>query len=100
LSANRYLPAAQTVARTLPGVLVELGLDPLIDRFVMTETEWGDAWLFAVLDERILKFLEAYADNRVLAQLSAAFHGHLVLFSNYSGPRYAILLSPSNRTNR
>jgi hypothetical protein len=53
LGTNRYLPAAQNVAQAIPGILAEQGLDPLISRFVLTETERGDAWLFVVMDDSI-----------------------------------------------
>jgi hypothetical protein len=95
LSADRYLPAAQNVAQAIPGILAEQGLDPLISRFVLTETEHGDAWLFVVMDDSVLESLESYAATSVLSHLSAALHGHLVVFSNSYGLRYAILLSPS-----
>lgn len=95
MSANRYLPAAQNVAQAFPGILVEQGLDPLISRFILTETEPGDAWLFVVLDDSVFEFLESYSAASVLSHLSTALHGHRVLFSNSLGLRYAVLLSPS-----
>ena len=94
MSANRYLPAAENVAQAIPGILAEQGLDPLISRFVLTETEQGDAWLFVVMDDSVLEFLESYTAPSVLSHLSAALHGHLVLFSNSYGLRYAVHLSP------
>jgi hypothetical protein len=100
LSANRYLPAAQNVAYAIPGILAELGLDPLISRFVLTETERGEAWLFVVMDDSILEFLESYAATSVLSHLSAALHGHLVMFSNSLGLRYAVLLGSPNLLRR
>ncbi len=97
MSASRYLPAAQNVAQALPCILVEEGLDPLINRFVLTETEGGDAWLFVVMDDSVSESLESYAATSVLSHLSAALHGHQVLFSNSYGLRYAVLLSsPEN----
>ena len=95
MSANRYLPAAQFVAESIAGILAGLGLNPLINRFVLTETEGGDAWLFVVMDDRILETLESYSSPSVLSHLSAALHGHMVLFSASFGLRYAILLSPT-----
>jgi hypothetical protein len=95
LSANRYLPAAQNIAQTIPGILVEQGLDPLISRFVLTETERGNAWLFVVMDDSVIKYPELYAATGVLSHLSTAFHGHPVVFSNTDGLRFAILLNPS-----
>jgi hypothetical protein len=94
MSANRYLFAAHNVAQAIPGILADQGLDPLISRFVLTETSKGDAWLFVVLDDSVFELLESYAATRVLSNLSLALQGHLVLFSNSSGLRYSILLSP------
>ena len=94
MSANRYLPAAQTVARAFPDIFTKMGLDPLISRYVLTESERGNAWLFVVMDDSILESLTSYAATSVLSHLSSAFHGHLVLFSNSFGLRYAIQLSP------
>jgi hypothetical protein len=93
LNANHYLPAAQNVAQAIPGILVEQGLDPLISRFVLTETDGGDAWLFVVMDDSVMEFLESYAATSVLSHLSTALHGHPVFFSNSYGLRYAVLLN-------
>lgn len=96
MSANRYLPAAQAVARAISGILVEQGLDPLISRFVLTETEQGNAWLFVVMDDSIYEFIEFYNAASVLSHLSQALSGHPVLFSNSYGLRYAVLLGSPN----
>lgn len=93
MSAHRYLPAARNIAQSIPGLLVEQGLDPLISRFVLTETERGDAWLFVVMDDSILESLASYTAPGVLSHLSTALHGHPVLFSNSYGLRYAVLLN-------
>jgi hypothetical protein len=93
MSANRYLAAAQNVAEAIPGILDDLGLDPQINSFFLTETEQGDAWLFVVLDDRVSEFLEYYAAPHVLSHFSAALQGHPVFFSNSYGLRYAVLLS-------
>ena len=98
MSVTRYLPAAQNVAQAIPGVLAGLGLDPLINRFVLTESARGDAWLFVVLDDSVLECLASYAAPSVLSHLSTALHGHQVLFSNSYGLRYAVLLSQSKNT--
>jgi hypothetical protein len=95
MSANRYLPAAQNVAQAIPGILAGQGLDPLISRYVLTETVRGEAWLFVVMDDSVSEFLEDYASASVLSHLSTALHGHRVLFNNSYGLRYAVLLSPS-----
>lgn len=94
MSANRYLPAAQAVARVIPGILRKHGLVSLINRNVLTESERGNAWLFIVLDDSVSENLESYASPNLLSDLSAALHGHPVLFSNSLGLRYSILLSP------
>ena len=94
MSAHRYLPAAQNVAQAIPCLLTGQGLDPLISRFVLTETERGDAWLFVVMDDSVAEFLDAYTRPSVLSHLSAALQGHRVVFSNLYGLRYAVLLSP------
>ena len=96
MSANRYLSAARYVAQTIPTILVQLGLNPFISRFVLTETERGDAWLFVVLDVDQMQTQEDYAAPKVLDYLSTAFHGLPVVFSNTYGLRYAVLLSSSS----
>ena len=93
MSAHRYLSAAQNAAQVIPGVLVEHGLEPLINRFLLTETEQGAAWLFIVMDNGIEEFVDSYAANSLLSDLSRALHGHRVLFSNSFGLRFAVLLS-------
>jgi hypothetical protein len=97
LSTNRYLPAAENVAQAFPGILTEQGLDPLISRLVLTETERGDAWLFVVMDDSISEVVEYYAATSVLSHLSKELHGLLVVFSNSYGLRYAVLLSSSKK---
>ncbi len=95
MSANRFLPAAQNVARTILRVLSEQGLAPLISRYVLTESARGDAWLFVVMDDSVSENLESYASPNLISKLSAALQGHMVLFSNSFGLRYSVLLSPS-----
>ena len=94
MSAYRYLNAAQNDAQAIPGILTDQGLDPLISRFVLTESEKGNAWLFVVMDDSVSENIESYASPNLLSHLSAALHGQPVLFSNSSGLRYAVLLSP------
>jgi hypothetical protein len=93
LSSHHYLPAAQNVAQAIPCLLTEQGLDPLINRYVLTETEEGNAWLFVVMDDSVSEFLESYAAASVLSHLSIGLQGHLVRFSNSYGLRYAVLLN-------
>ncbi|MBN2549502.1 MAG: hypothetical protein JXB15_10115 [Anaerolineales bacterium] len=95
MSAHRYLPAARYVAQAFPGILAERGLRPFISRFVLTETQQGDAWLFVVLEVSPEQPLEDYAAPEVLDYLSTALHGLPVVISNSYGMRYAVLLSSS-----
>ncbi|HWQ04843.1 MAG TPA: hypothetical protein VN452_05770 [Longilinea sp.] len=96
MSTNRFLPAAQAVAEAIPGILADQGLDPLISRFVLTETGQGNAWLFVIMDDSIFEFIEFYNAASVLTHLTRALHGHPVLFSNSYGLRYAVLLGSLN----
>ncbi len=100
MSASRYLPAAKRVAQAIPGILLEQGLDPLISRFVLTETEDGNAWLFVVMNDSIVAYIESYSAPSLLSYLSTAFHGHPVIFSKSFGLRYAVLLSPINEPSK
>ena len=93
MRANRYLAAAESVAQAIPGILAEQGLEPLIKRYILTETDQGDAWLFVVMDNRVLDSLECYTAPAVIIHISAALRGHPVLSSSDGGLRYAILLS-------
>ena len=92
MSASRHLPAARYVAQAIPGILAELGLKPFISRFVLTETQQGNAWLFVVLEVSPQQPLEDYADPEVLDYLSTALQGLPVVISDSYGLRYAVLL--------
>ena len=96
MSVSRYLPAARYVAQAIPGILAELGLKPFISRFVLTETQQGNAWLFVVLEISPQQPLNDYAASNVLDYLSTALHGLPVVISDSYSLRYAVLLgSPS-----
>jgi hypothetical protein len=96
MSANHYLPAARYVAQAMPGILIECGLKPVISRFILTETEQGNAWLFVDLETSLLQSQEDYVASNVLDYLSNALHGLPVVISNSYGLRYAVLLSSSS----
>lgn len=96
MSADRYLPAARYVARTIPGILAQLELKPFISRFVLIETQQGNVWLFVVLEVSPLQPLEDYIASDVLDYLSTTLHGLPVVVSDSSGLRYAVLLSSPN----
>lgn len=100
MSASRYLPAARYVAQIIPGILAELGLKPYISRFVLTETQQGNAWLFVALEVSPQQPLNDYAASNVLHYLSTALHGLPVVISDSFGLRYAVLLSSPNRSGR
>ena len=95
MSANRYLPAARYVAQAVPDILAQCGLKPFISRFVLTETQQGNAWLFVVLEVGPLNHPEDYAAPEVLHYLSTALQGLPVVISDSYGLRYAVLLSSS-----
>lgn len=94
MSATRYLVAARYVARAIPGILAQLGLRPLISRFVLTETEEGHAWLFVVLEVDPSRSVDDYISAATLGYLSAALHGLPVVAGDSYGLRYAVLLGP------
>jgi hypothetical protein len=92
MSVNRYLPAAHFVAQAIPGILAQHGLKPFISRFVLTETEQGNAWLFVVLEVDLLDHPEDYAADYAINSLILGLNGLPVVISNEYGLRYAILL--------
>jgi hypothetical protein len=95
MSVNRYLPAARYVAQAIPGILTQRGLRPAFSRFVLTESQQGSAWLFAVLDISQLNYPDEYAASDVLDDLSTGLHDLPVVISEANGMRYAVLLNPS-----
>ncbi len=96
MSANRYLPAARFVAQAFPDILAQLGFKPFISRFVLTETQQGNVWLFVVLEVGPLGYPEDYAAPDVLHYLSTALQGLPVVISDSYGLRYAVLLNSPN----
>ena len=96
MSVNRYLPAARYVAQAIPGLLAQRGLKPFISRFVLTETQQGNAWLFVVLEVGPLQHPGDYTASDVLHYLSIGLHGLPVVISSSYGLRYAVLLGSPN----
>jgi len=96
MSVNRYLPAARRVAQAMPDILAQRGLKPFISRFVLTETQQGNAWLFVVLEVSPENNLEEYTNSDVLHYLSTALHGLPVVISESYGLRYGVLLGSPN----
>ena len=100
MSADRYLPAARYVAQEFPGLLAHGGLQPCIDRYVLTESQVGDAWLFVVLDVDAADDPQAYGDPDLLRYLSTSLHELPVFLSSSDGLRYAVLLNPASPSTR
>jgi hypothetical protein len=100
MSANRYLPAARTAVQTIPAILDQHGLKPIVSRCVLTETERGAAWLFVSLEASPMEHLEDYAASNVLHALSTALQGLPVVLSTSDGLRYAVLLGSPSVLNR
>ena len=90
---NNYMEKAQRVVRIVEAVLgSRTGTDPaLIERWVMTRTDQGAVWLFAVLDDRRLPKFEP--DEAAAHHLSSSLRGMPVFLGNHTGLRYGILLS-------
>jgi hypothetical protein len=94
MSVNRYLPAARYVAEAFPALLAKRGLRPFISRYVLTETQQGNVWLFVVLE--VSNYPEDYTGADVLHYLSTSLHGLPVVISESYGLRYAVLLGSLN----
>ncbi|RJP53595.1 MAG: hypothetical protein C4583_04215 [Anaerolineaceae bacterium] len=92
-ASSRYVPAAQTAAEIILEVLKSLrGTDPsLIERWVLTETNEGEALLFAVVDDLRVQSYQPWVT--ALHALSTSLRGRDVFISNTTGFRYAVLLS-------
>ena len=85
MSGNRYLPAARYVAQAIPGILAQRGLKPFISRYVLTETQQGNAWLFVVLEVGPQQHPKDYADSDVVDYLSKGLQGLPVVISKTYG---------------
>ena len=96
MNVNRYLPAARYVAQAIPGILAQRGLKPFISRYVLSETQQGNAWLFVVLEVDPLNHLEDYATSDLLDYISKSLNGLPVVISNSYGMRYGVLLGSQN----
>jgi len=88
-----YLDRGARIARMVPHVLVQRGLEPCFTDWLLTRTEGGQTWLFGALDVRRVTRLERYIDPDLLHQVSTVCRGVPVFLSNTSGLRYGFLLS-------
>jgi len=94
--SRRYQIQAQIVAKRLPQVLQQRGLEAPFAEFILTSTQ-GMVLLFAILDLHQVKRLEAYTTPDLIHHLSTDLQGLPVFLSNSNGLRYAIPLSPLPR---
>lgn len=94
--SRRYQLQAQIVAKRLPQVLQQRGLEAAFAEFLLTSTQ-GMVLLFAILDLPRVRRLEAYTTPELLHHLSTDLQGLPVFISNSNGLRYAIPLSPLPR---
>lgn len=90
---QRYLAQASSIVKMIPHVLRQRGLEPHIQRCVITCTPQGATWLFTIMDTAKIQRLEPYESPDLLHQMSTVLRGRPVLISNHSGLRYAVLMS-------
>jgi len=88
-----FVDKANRLARIVPHVLVQRGLDPCFTDWVLTRSEGGQTWLFGALDTRRIARMEQYISSDLLHQVSTVARGVPVYLSNTSGLRYGFLLS-------
>jgi len=94
--SRRYQLQAEIIARRLPQVLQQRGLEAPFAEFLLTSTQ-GMVLLFAILDLPRVRRLEAYTTPELLHHLSTDLQGLPVFLSNSNGLRYAIPLTPLPR---
>jgi hypothetical protein len=89
-----YEKTAIAVSQITANVLTQRpGTDPIMIRqWLLTKTQQGDVWLFAVLDDQRIPKFEPY--EQATHHLSSSLKGMPVLVSNHTGLRLAFLLSP------
>jgi hypothetical protein len=95
----QYLRMGEGVARRVPGILSQRGLEPRFSAWLLTEYH-GRYWLFGVLDAARLVRMEQYISAATLHHLSTALEGLPTFVSNTNGLRYAFLLSRPPRLPR
>jgi len=93
MMVDRYVERAELVVRVVDAVLSSrTGTDPaMIERWVLTRTDAGSVWLFAVLNDQMLPKFEPYV--AAAHHLSSSLRGMPVLVGNHTGLRLAFLLS-------
>lgn len=93
MTATRYLAAAQVSALLIDKILENAGLDPRSIRYFLTETEQGDAWLFALFTSSERQAVENCLSPEVIIQLKVALKGHPMTLCRRYDLRLAVLLS-------
>ena len=93
---QEYLQRAQTAQQVILKVLENRGADPsLVNDWVLTPTRQQDVILFAVLDAQRIARPESY--QGAVHHLSSALGGAPVYWSNSTGFRFAVQLSPRRK---
>ena len=88
-----FVDKADRLARIVPHVLAQRGLEPCFSDWVLTRSGRGDVWLYGVLDTRKIARMERYTSPDLLHQVSTVARGVPVYPSNTNGLRYGFLLS-------
>jgi len=88
-----FVDKANRLARLVPHVLAQRGLEPCFTDWVLTRSDGGHVWLFGALDVRRIARMEPYISRETLHQVSTVARGVPVYLSNTSGLRYGFLLS-------
>jgi len=88
-----FVDKANRLARLVPHVLAQRGLDPCFTDWVLTRSASGHVWLYGALDTRRIARMEQYIGPDLLHQVSTVARGTPVYLSNTNGLRYGFLLS-------
>jgi len=88
-----FIDKANRLARLVPHVLAQRGLEPCFTDWVLTRSEGGQTWLFGALDVGKIARMEQYLSPDLLHQVSTVARGTPVYLSNTNGLRYGFLLS-------
>jgi len=90
---QRFIDKAHSLARVVPHVLQQRGLNPCFTDWVLTRSDGGQVWLFGALDTRRIARMEQYLSPDLLHQISTVARGTPCYTSNTNGLRFGLLLS-------
>jgi len=90
---QRFIDKADSLARQVPHVLAQRGLEPVFTDWVLTRSASGHVWLYGALDVGKIARMEQYISSDLLHQVSTVVRGVPVYLSNTNGLRYGFLLS-------